>query len=340
MALKLKCPCGERLVAPESAIGKRGKCSKCGRSFVIPDPKAPRAKTAKAATPTSPSAAKAQAAAESKVATHAKSAEPDLDDLPELDSGIADPVSELPNLGGLDSGGGLSADMGSELDDFLNEEVTNPFQSPTASATAPPAKSASVTAPDKMNTLANGIKLVFWGTALIIIAWTTAAIGALLHPFVAIAGLGLLVLSALLSTVGRVVCLGGPKDIAGRWLLIAAVICDLGNLALTVSVIAGVVGPYGNLLSPLLGLSTFILFLLFIRAVADSIDQPDLAQDAKAVLVFLACTFVTIIGVPFIAMISSLFLIPVVLVLIVMGAIAFSKYLNVLQFTAEAVRRF
>ncbi len=40
MALKLKCPRGERLTAPETAAGKRGRCSKCGHTFTIPDPKA------------------------------------------------------------------------------------------------------------------------------------------------------------------------------------------------------------------------------------------------------------------------------------------------------------
>lgn len=38
MKLRLKCPCGARMVADASAAGKRGRCKQCNQSFRIPAP--------------------------------------------------------------------------------------------------------------------------------------------------------------------------------------------------------------------------------------------------------------------------------------------------------------
>ena len=40
MPIEIDCVCGKHLTAPDSAAGKKGKCPTCGRSVVVPDPKA------------------------------------------------------------------------------------------------------------------------------------------------------------------------------------------------------------------------------------------------------------------------------------------------------------
>ncbi|WP_425395685.1 hypothetical protein [Aeoliella sp.] len=336
MALKLKCPCGERLVAPESAIGKRGKCSKCGRSFVIPDPKAAKS-----------SSSHGQRAAKPKVSAKAKKeAEPDLPDLPDLGSGFPDLGSELPDLGGdlaapggLGSGGGLGSDIGDELDDFLNEEISNPFQSPTTTAkpAAAPSKASGSTRGQR-STLANGIKLVFWGTVVAFLASVTSSLGGNFVAELAVIGLGVQLIGNLLSTVGRVVCLGGPKNTGGRGLLIGAVICDLGSIALTVLTLVGAIPQEMLIVSALLGLATPILFILYLKAVATWIRQPSLAEDARTIIIAILVSIALLIGA-----IPAAFITPILSLVMILGFFgtliySFFKYLSLLQHTAEAVR--
>src|SRR3954451_20132616 len=40
MALKFRCVCGRKLSAPESAVGRRGRCPECGDIFVVPSAQA------------------------------------------------------------------------------------------------------------------------------------------------------------------------------------------------------------------------------------------------------------------------------------------------------------
>jgi len=40
MPCKIRCPCGRRLTAPDSAVGKAVRCPGCGKTFTIPVPTA------------------------------------------------------------------------------------------------------------------------------------------------------------------------------------------------------------------------------------------------------------------------------------------------------------
>lgn len=238
-----------------------------------------------------------------------------------------------------DLGGGLP-DLGSDLDDFLNEETHNPFQSPmTMSApAATPMKSTGSTR-GQMNTLANGIKLVFWGTVLAVVASVATSIGARLVPQLALVALGVSLLGNLLSTSGRIVCLGGPKNTGGRGLLIAAVVCDLGAIAITGLLFVGAAHPGMALVSGLLSLSTLILFVLFVKAVATWIRQPQLADDARTIVLLIVLSIVMLVLIFPVALV-----VPLLTILLVLGFFGTMlagviKYLNLLQHTAEAVRR-
>lgn len=316
MAIKLKCPCGERLSAPESAVGKRGKCSKCGMTFIIPGPKAATPAASTSAAPSKPAPKPAD--------------DPDFG-LPDLGEDLSD----------------LGDDFGDLLDDALNEpspapstSETNPFASPTATTAPSPGSSkqrGGVTRV-QMNTLANGIKLVFWGTVMVVCASVLAALGGLFLPTLALISLGISVVGGLISTVGRIVCLGGPTKAGGKGLLIAAVACDLIAVGISLVAVAGTAIPFADLVTSLLNLATLILFLLFIKSVATSIGQEHLAKDAWTIIILVVIAIVLLIATPLSIFIFPLLPLVTVLGFIGVGLAAVFKYLNLLQYTAEAVR--
>lgn len=306
MPLKLKCPCGERLTAPESAAGKRGKCPKCGMRFVIPAPKVAKATAA----PAAPA-----------------------------------PVAKTPpsDSAGFDLDDDMADDFGDLLDDALNEPARgpaaeeNPFASPTAVSQPEPTQRGGGSRSERTK-LANGIKLVFWGSVLIVLGWVTIMVGFFIHPAVILVGMAMFFLSFPVTVVGRLICLAGPKNGAGKSLLIASVVCELVNVAVSVLVALEALPPPANVLSPLLGLSTLILFLLFLKAVNTSIGEPQLASKAKEVIMYIATTMGLLIAAPLAAMLVPLLTIVLGLAALVLMLVGFFKYLNLLQHTAEAVR--
>lgn len=305
MALKLKCPCGERLIAPESAAGKRGKCSKCGRKFIIPAPKR-------------------QPSTESQPVGSA-----------------ADSTSfGLPDLGS--EGSGLGDDFGDLLDDALNEPPpssstnsgeVNPYASPTA---APRKRTGSTTA--QMTTLANGIKLVFWGTVLVVLATLLGFFGGLLMPLLVIVGAGLTLLGNIMATIGRVVCLWGPKKTGGRGMLIAAVVCELISIVVSLFTVAGASLSFGEGIAALFGLATLILFVLFIQAVANSVGETQLAETARSIVILVVIAIVLLLASPIAMAVFPLFGLATVLGFLGVSLVSVFRYLNLLQYTAEAVR--
>lgn len=45
MTLRYSCACGQELKAPDSLVGKRGKCPHCGKEFIVPAKELPLAQT-------------------------------------------------------------------------------------------------------------------------------------------------------------------------------------------------------------------------------------------------------------------------------------------------------
>ncbi|MGI9455573.1 MAG: hypothetical protein ACR2NU_03380 [Aeoliella sp.] len=312
MALKLKCPCGKTLSAPESAVGKRGKCPKCGMKFVVPGPKkkAPAATSTPAPSPTPEPAAEV-----------------------EDDFGL-----DLPDLGGLeDDLGGMSGLLDEALDEPLKArepvvDSSNPYASPQSAA---PAKKQSTH--ERMGTLANGIKLVFWGTVLAVVAFLLAVfgglaalftgsevplVGVLISPFLSLGGY-------VLAVIGRIMCLSVPEKVGAKGLIYACVACDLAAAAIHVGSLVTDISPFIELGAGVLGLATLILFVLFIKAVARFIGQEHLAEDARKVilLVIVCIASIFLIIIPFVAILT-------------IGTLLYGvyKYLNLLQHTAEYVR--
>jgi hypothetical protein len=298
MALKLQCRCGQKLSVPESAIGKRGKCPKCGASFVTPAPKA--------------------AAVASK------------------------PPGESP----ADLGGDLR-DLGGELDDLLDEAINAPPLPTVDNRPLTPTKSSKGEAKQRTSTraqftmLANGIKLVFWGTLLVVGSVLLSILSGLAGGLAAaaiMAAAGMVFVGGVLSTIGRVMCLAAPDKVGAKWLIYVAVSCDLAGVATriagTFTTLPAFVGPISSALS----LGTLAFFVLFLKAVATYIKQERLTEDAVTIFVAVAIAITSLLMAPFTILIFPL--LPLVFILLSFGAMIYSvyKYLNLLQHVAESVR--
>lgn len=273
MALKLKCPCGERLTAPESAAGKRGKCGKCGQRFIIPSPKkatVPAAKSVAVAKPSAPAVA------------------PDLgDELGDLDAGF-------PDMGG---------DMSGLLDEALDEPLRSapvPVKPKPSAESAEGASKKGGRKRENFKGLLLAIKLVLGGTVVSLLAIVLGVAAAFAGEGLSLVADIVSFVGVVLSAGGRLLCLTAPKRIGGKGFLIAAVICDALYMAL----------PFvGNsLLSPLalfitapsLWLGTFVLFILFVREIGDSLQQNSLVEAGSdviyAVLIAGACLVGSIVS--------------------------------------------
>ncbi len=140
------------------------------------------------------------------------------------------------------------------------------------------------------------------------------------------------ILGALLSTAGRIVCLSAPQNVGGKGLLLTAVVCDLVYMAISLSgtdfLPAAIVGIVANIL----WLATLILFVLFLRAVGESIGQEHLANEGNTVMVTVAMCIVLFLGliIPFVNIFC-------LLALLVCTVVAVVKYVKLLHFAVECV---
>jgi hypothetical protein len=315
MALKFQCRCGQRLSVPETAVGKRGKCSKCGATFVIPAPKA-------AAVPAAPATSPQDGLGDFA----------DLPDLPDLRAGLMGP----------------GGDLGDLLDDALDAPALPKVErnlSPAKPVSGQPTKRVDTRA--RFTKLANGIKLVFWGTllsvaAVLIVFFVTLA-GAFgmavgLVAVAALAAAGMALFGGLLSIVGRVMCLAVPEQVRGKWLIFVAVACDLSGVATRIADAVTTLPAIAGLVANVLSLATSAFFVLFLKAVATYIKEEQLAEDAVAVFIWVAISIVSLLMAPFSVFIFPL--LPLVFGLLGIGAMIYSvyKYLNLLQHLAERVR--
>jgi hypothetical protein len=256
---------------------------------------------------------------------------------PPSDQGLGDLGLELPDLpsGQPD----LGSDFGNLLDEALSEPlpaVSRPADSSAAERTvASPKRRRSTRA--QMGVLANGIKLVFWGTLMGLIAVLLTVIARFI-PSVALVTVLIMLLGGILATIGRMICLGAPSQVGGKEMLIGAVICDLASIGLVLANSVGASVPFAPLIANGLWLGTFILFVLFLKAVATSIGQEHLVDSAQSVIMLTVVAIVSLVGVPLAALTFPLFMLAGMLVFVAATLMAVFKYLSLLQHTAECVR--
>ena len=121
-------------------------------------------------------------------------------------------------------------------------------------------------------------------------------------------------------------------------MIYVAVACDLAGVAARIAGALITLPLVVGLVSSALSLATTAFFVLFLKAVATYIKEEHLAEDAVAVVIWVAISIVSLLMVPFSVFIFPL--LPLVFGLLGIGAMIYSvyKYLNLLQHLAERVR--
>lgn len=243
MALKLKCPCGARFTVPESATGKRGKCSKCGRKFIIPASKSVVA-------PIKPS---------------------EMNETGDVELGLPRHGNELPDL---NTGSGELLNEASKRATSVHMNARRPAASPPeivaeAGRRSPPGNYDV----GPLTNVRKGVNLVYYGLCCIVVGIVTTAIiiafsvrrpSAWSWALV----LFLIILGVALGMIGRIMCLSIRKEVKVSWVIYAAVACDIGVILDIVRIVSGGNPNILLLLTPWCGLFLFVIFLKGLSAYA------------------------------------------------------------------------
>lgn len=136
-----------------------------------------------------------------------------------------------------------------------------------------------------------GISLVFWGLELTALAILVI----LVTPFVAARNLAILlavmtgipimlVIAGLMSMVGKILCLAVPGEMEGKGVIYVCVAFDLISLLISlaekVTTVPAILSQWVGFF-PVIG---FVLFLIFLRKLAEFIQNNDLAEKAGGLL--------------------------------------------------------
>ncbi len=140
-----------------------------------------------------------------------------------------------------------------------------------------------------------GISLVFWGLELMALAILLTLVIPFVIPFMAakmlpflmivIPGLGIMLLIAgLMSMVGKILCLAAPREMEGKGVIYACVAFELAflliGLAEKVTIVPAILSGLKGFF-PIIG---FVLFLIFLRKLAEFIQNRELAEKAGGLL--------------------------------------------------------
>ncbi|MGI9515559.1 MAG: hypothetical protein ACR2NP_00815 [Pirellulaceae bacterium] len=177
-----------------------------------------------------------------------------------------------------------------------------------------------------------GIQYVYMGTLIGILAGICMVIfRALMLLLPALACVLGLIIGTLIALVGYFKCLGVPEQTGARPLITGTVVANLLTLIISFSVgIVTLATPRGadpvgvqvlEIISNLLGVVTISLFLLFIKKVAEYVDNKSAAHEAWTLMVF----YLGVIGAG-ISFVFSMFLLGAILpgVLLIIYAITFA----------------
>jgi hypothetical protein len=154
-----------------------------------------------------------------------------------------------------------------------------------------------------LRNVAKGISLVYYGIvlallAIIVLAMTMVLAAALDGTAIMVIGgitaVGLAVLANILNLIGPMICLDAPPEIRSKGLIAGSVVFQLLNLALRIFIQIAIrlkeiprekvlAAQFG---SNVVGAIAFILFVLFIKRLAQFIGRSDLSKRASSVLNF------------------------------------------------------
>ena len=184
----------------------------------------------------------------------------------------------------------------SSIDNPSSETPTaeNPFAPPTVEPSAPDDERMQTGTGDLTKT-GTGLTLVLLGTLSVLVSAGVLAIGftVVVVAFesgwvllewagggVAILGLVGVLLGGLMLFVGPFRCLSAPAAVRGRGLIIGSVVCQtlVGVMVLRMGMAPSIIAMYTSLTS-------HVLFVVFMRRIAEFIGRLDLAARARNILI-------------------------------------------------------
>jgi hypothetical protein len=196
-------------------------------------------------------------------------------------------------------------------------------------------------------TLRLGISLVFYGLLLLVAALLLTILTPVLaftiespSPFLALFIVPILLIAAsIVGLVGKILCLAAPDETGGKQIVYVAVILDVSAALINLVSFVVPIPKFLDSISTLLGLTAFILFLVFLRQLAVFLKDAVLAERAAGVLKLGVGIVVTLV----VAILGMLFFPPLVLISIVtviLGVIGFILYLMLLGGLKQRLARF
>jgi hypothetical protein len=297
MTIATTCPCGKKYQVKEELAGKRVKCPACGDAFEVPLP------------PVDP--------------LEAPSSDP-------LGLGSGDPL-------GLGSGRRTEANLRERTrgaKQFSIDDVSLKTKRRSAESGRASLKNVNN---GSYGTLRLGISLVFYGLLLLVAALVLSILSPVIAliiespiPILALFIVPIIIVAArIIGLVGKVLCLAVPDETGGKQIVYVAVILDVCAALINLAGFVVIVPKFLDSISTLLGLTAFVLFLVFLRQLAVFLRDSVLAERAAGVLKIGVGIVVTCV----IAILGALFFPPlgmIAIVTIILGLIGFVLYLMLL----------
>ncbi len=169
----------------------------------------------------------------------------------------------------------------------------NPYAAPQV-IDAPGAAWAMTPSPG-LQQVATGLGLVYYGIVAVLLGVIVGAIGPMFvgrgmpnanAMLVVLLFAGLLALAGyVLMFIGPIFCLAVPAESGSKPLIVSSVVLMIISFVGAIANLFTTASPALSLLVNIVGMVSLILFLLFIKKLAQFIGRPDIAQFATVVLV-------------------------------------------------------
>ena len=200
--------------------------------------------------------------------------------------------------------------------------------------------------PDALKRVATGLNLVYWSIAIILLSVfggivLVAVGGATGNAFGLFGSVGLMLAGILLGVivglVGRVFCLAVPEATEARSMIFGAVICDVLAILIPFAEMLTSVPVWFERIPNFLSLVSAILFVIFMKRVANFIHKTELAERAQSLITLGLTMFVLAFLMVFAAALVGPAAALLVLVVIGVGLFMFLRYVRLLVDLRKAI---
>jgi hypothetical protein len=224
------------------------------------------------------------------------------------------------------------------------EDPINPY-APSSTPAFDAGPIAAFGSEKSLKRVADGLNLVYWGIAIILLSF----IGGLVLLFVfatvwgelatipaVLMGLGIIA-GTITGLVGRIFCLDVPEATNARPLIYSAVGCDVIAMLITVVSWIPAVPEQISRIPNLLSLVATLLFIIFMKRIANFIRQPQLAERAQSLVTWGIVVFLLVLGMALLVIVAG----PVAgllgLVALVLALVVFLRYVRLILDLRKAI---